>query len=43
MAMVYHEFARSGTFSANVKIITRVTISDSALSQRAFHLLEAHR
>lgn len=35
MARVYHELARSGTFSANVKTITRVTISDSALSQRA--------
>ena len=36
MARVYHELARSGTFSANVKTITRVIISDSALSQRAF-------
>lgn len=35
MARVYHELARCGTFSANVKTITRVTISDSALSQRA--------
>lgn len=35
MARVYHELARSGTFSANVKTITRVCISDSALSQRA--------
>lgn len=35
MARVYHELARSGNFSANVKTITRVTISDSALSQRA--------
>ena len=38
MARVYHEFARSGNFSANVKTITRVTISDSALSQRAFSI-----
>lgn len=38
MARVYHEFARSGTFSANVKTITRVTVSDSALSQRACSL-----
>jgi hypothetical protein len=38
MARVYHELARSGTFSANVKTITRVTISDSALSQRAFSI-----
>lgn len=35
MARVYHELARSGNFSDNVKSITRVTISDSALSQRA--------
>ena len=35
MARVYHELARCGTFSANVKNVTRVTISDSALSQRA--------
>jgi hypothetical protein len=35
MARVYHEFARSGTFAANVKTITRVTLSNSALSQRA--------
>lgn len=35
MARVYHEFARIGSFSASVKEITRVTISDSALSQRA--------
>ena len=35
MARVYHELARSGSFSANVKTVTRVTISDSALSQRA--------
>lgn len=38
MARVYHEFARSGTFSANVKTITRVAISDSALSQRALSI-----
>lgn len=38
MARVYHEFARSGTFSANVKTITRVIISDSALSQRALSI-----
>ena len=38
MARVYHEFARSGTFSANVKTITRVTISDGALSQRALSI-----
>jgi len=38
MARVYHELARSGTFAANVKNITRVTISDSALSQRAFSI-----
>ena len=35
MARVYHEFARIGSFSASVREITRVTISDSALSQRA--------
>ncbi len=35
MARVYHELARCGSFSANVKAITRVTLSDSALSQRA--------
>ena len=34
MARVYHEFARIGSFSASVREITRVTISDSALSQR---------
>ncbi len=38
IARVYHELARSGAFSANVKTITRVTISDSALSQRAFSI-----
>ncbi len=38
MARVYHELARSGTFSANVKTITRITISDSALSQRALSI-----
>jgi len=38
MARVYHELARSGSFSANVKTITRVTISDSALSQRALSI-----
>jgi hypothetical protein len=38
MARVYHELARSGNFSANVKTVTRVTISDSALSQRAFSI-----
>jgi hypothetical protein len=35
MSRVYHELARSGSFSANVKCVTRITISDSALSQRA--------
>lgn len=35
MARVYHEFARIGSFSASVKEITDVTISDAALSQRA--------
>lgn len=35
MARVYHEFARIGSFSANVKELTRVSISDAALSQRA--------
>lgn len=35
MARVYHEFARSGNFSASVKTVTRVKLSDSALSQRA--------
>ena len=35
MARVYHEFARIGSFSASVKEITRITISDAALSQRA--------
>lgn len=38
MARVYHELARSGSFSANVKTITRVIISDSALSQRALSI-----
>lgn len=38
MARVYHEFARSGTFAANVKTITRVTLSNSALSQRAMSI-----
>ena len=38
MARVYHELARCGTFPANVKTVTRVTISDSALSQRAFSI-----
>lgn len=38
MARVYHELARSGTFAANVKTITRVSISNSALSQRAFSI-----
>lgn len=38
MARVYHELARSGNFSANVKSITRISISDSALSQRAFSI-----
>ncbi|MEO5712075.1 MAG: hypothetical protein ABIT37_01180 [Luteolibacter sp.] len=38
MARVYHELARSGTFSANVKTITRVIISDSALIQRALSI-----
>lgn len=35
MARVYHEFSRSGSFSASVKRVTRVSISDAALSQRA--------
>lgn len=35
MARVYHELARCGTFAANVKTITRISVSDSALSQRA--------
>ena len=35
MARVYHEFARIGSFSASVREVTRVRISDSALSQRA--------
>lgn len=35
MARVYHELARCGTFAANVKTITRISLSDSALSQRA--------
>ena len=38
MARVYHEFARSSTFSANVKTITRVTIFNTALSQHAFSI-----
>lgn len=38
MARVYHELARSGTFAANVKTITRVTLSNSALSQRALSI-----
>lgn len=38
MARVYHELARSGTFAANVKTVTQVTISDSALSQRAMSI-----
>ena len=38
MARVYHELARSGTFAANVKTLTQVTISDSALSQRAMSI-----
>jgi hypothetical protein len=38
MARIYHELARSGSFSANVKTITRITISDSALSQRALSI-----
>lgn len=38
MARVYHELARSGNFSANVKTVTRITISDAALSQRAFSI-----
>ena len=38
MARVYHELARSGTFPANVKTITRVVISDSALSKRALSI-----
>jgi hypothetical protein len=35
MALVYHELPRCGTFAANVKTITRISLSDSALSQRA--------
>ena len=35
MCRVYHELARYGSFSANVKTVTRIDISDSALSQRA--------
>lgn len=35
MARVYHELARCGTFAANVQTITRISLSDSALSQRA--------
>ena len=38
MARVYHELSRSGTFAANVKTVTRITISDSALSQRALSI-----
>lgn len=38
MARVYHELARCGTFAANVKTLTRITISDSALSQRALSI-----
>jgi hypothetical protein len=38
MARVYHELARSGTFAANVKTLSQVTISDSALSQRAMSI-----
>lgn len=35
MARVYHELARVGSFSASVHKLTRVKISDAALSQRA--------
>lgn len=35
MSRVYHELARSGSFSTNVRRVTRVKISDAALSQRA--------
>lgn len=35
MARVYHELARCGSFSANVRTVTRVKVSGSALSQRA--------
>ena len=35
MARVYHELARCGTFAANVKTVTRISLSDSSLSQRA--------
>ena len=35
MARVYHELARVGSFSASVRKLTRVKISDAALSQRA--------
>jgi len=38
MARVYHELARCGTFAANVRTLTRITISDSALSQRALSI-----
>lgn len=38
MARVYHELARSGTFAANVKTVTRITLSDSALSQRSLSI-----
>jgi hypothetical protein len=38
MSRVYHEFARIGSFSASVLEVTRVSISDSALSQRAMSI-----
>lgn len=38
MARVDHEFARSVNFSASVKTIIRVAISESALSQRAISI-----
>ena len=40
MARVYHELARSGTFSSSVRAVTRVHLSDSALSQRALSIGE---
>jgi len=38
MARVYHEFARVGSFSASTLEVTRVEISDSALTQRAMSI-----
>ncbi|WPJ98142.1 IS4 family transposase [Coraliomargarita algicola] len=40
MSRVYHELARSGTFSSNTKAVSGVRISDSALSQRALSIGE---